>query len=203
MSDNSTPKEPTLAQIKEYLASLGLNADELKNIKQKMNDNGIHGDIPSMLQKIANLEEENGQLKAKNNQLSQKTQEEMKRMVETRISDWLGRLQADNNESVLKEFKDGLGRMAEQSAEDSIVYKVACMASEAHMENVNEAERLRKENAELQQRIGGGRFASEDDRMDKKRKADVISSSEEPERKTGGLWDEMESFFKKENNIVG
>jgi hypothetical protein len=201
MSDNAASKEPTLAQIKEYLSSLGINADELKQLKKTMNDNGIHGDIPSMLQKIANLEEENGQLKAKNNQLSQKTQEEMKRMVETRISDWLGRLHADNNEAVLKEFKDGLGRMAEQSAEDSIVYKVACMASEAHMENVNEAERLRKENAELQQRIGGGRFANEDDRMDKKRKADVISP-EETAPKTGGLWGEMESFFKKENGVV-
>ena len=93
------------ANIKEFLANVGLTLEDLKEMKKKMTEMGVKGDIPSMLQKIAALEQENGALKdevqkkeTRVSQLTQKTQEEMRKVLETQITEWLSRLKAENNE---------------------------------------------------------------------------------------------------------
>ena len=45
---------------KELLSSVGISLDDLKEIKKRMTDMGMKGDIPGMLQKISELEQENG-----------------------------------------------------------------------------------------------------------------------------------------------
>jgi uncharacterized protein YecA (UPF0149 family) len=170
---------------------------------------GVKGDIPSMLQKIAALEQENGALKdevqkkeTRVSQLTQKTQEEMRKVLETQITEWLSRLKAENNEKKIEEFQKGLGRIVDATAEDSGVWQVACLASAAHNHNLTELERLRVENETLSQKVNGGRFSDIDERVDKKRKADVIGKDTVEEKDNLGIWGELETFFKKDSEIA-
>ena len=197
-----------MVNAKDLLASVGLSLEDLKEIKKKMTDMGVKGDIPGMLQKIAVLEQENGSLKdevqkrdARVSQLTQKTQEEMRKVLETQITDWLSRLKAENNEKKVEEFQKGLGRIVDATAEDSGVWQVACLASAAHNQNLTELERLRVENETLQQRVNGGRFSHEEERVDKKRKADVIGRDTPDTKDNVGIWGELETFFKNDNTI--
>ena len=194
------------AALKDLLSNVGLTLEDLRDMKKKMSDMGVKGDIPGMLQKIATLEQENGELKnevqkkdARVSQLTQKTQEEMRNTLETQINDWLSRLKAQNNQKKVEEFQKGLGRIVEATAEDSGVWQVACLASSAHNQNLVELERLRAENESLQQRMHGGRFANEEERVDKKRKSDVISRDTPESNEKNGIWSDLETFFKSEN----
>jgi len=179
------------------------------------------GDVRGMLEKIRQLEAEKQQLAQEREQLSQereqlsqrldqtaskfsalsqKTQEEMMNKINTTIATWLASLP---QETISPETKDqvkaGLHELAKATAQDSGLYQVMCCASEQHISNVTQLEEIRRERDELQQRLSGGKFAGEEDRVTGKRKGDVLDPrTEEKETKGNGMWDDFQIMLQQD-----
>lgn len=146
-------------------------------------------DMASVLAKIQQLEREKSdmaaQLQARDQKLEKLTEgkrAEMQAMLETTISRFLADLQT-KDEKTKEDLKQGLSRLA-QRGDESGVWEVMACASAAHVEKVDELERLRTEVngfRDKEKQLQGGVFASESSRMGDdahgKRKADDISSS--------------------------
>lgn len=188
---------------------------EIQAQVQKMQDAGVKGDLTAMLQRIAALHQQNEQLKkdlqtrdSKIGQLQQKTQEEMMKKMET-IVPWLDGFQGIDEETKNK-FRCGLQDLIKLTAEDSGVWKVVCCASETHAQNVTKIEALQREANLLREKVSGGHFGGDANRIDSaalilgKRKSDVISADDVRE---GGheegtkLWDDFAVMIKQDNQI--
>lgn len=175
------------------------------------------GDIQGLLEKIKQLEANNQQLAAEREQvaqqnqqlsarlgeteskmsaLTQKTQEEMMNKINTTIATWLESqgLAPEKKEQV----KAGLHELARATAQESGLYQLMCCASENHLSNVTQLEDLRRERDELRERLEGGNFAREEDRVQGKRKADVISADEAGQKAGGGMWDDFKIMLEGE-----
>eukprot|EP00961_Rhodomonas_salina_P012825 172772-Rhodomonas_salina.5 len=176
-----------------------------------------NGDIQAMLQKIKDLESQNNnlaserselnaQLQATNSKVSkltEKTKEDMNNKLNTTISTWLEGIDTAN-ETKKKEFRAGLERLVNNTAEDSGIWQVVACASEQHMHSVTELERLRVEKDALQKRLDGGKFANEDSRVGQKRKNDVIDT-QQPEviAENDGMWGDFKLMLEKDNSWCG
>ncbi len=180
------------------------------------------GDLQAMLQKIRELEAEKSALASEKNtlasekqalqqslrdtearasQLSEKTRQEMANKVNTTIATWLQSMPEDTlSPEKRQQVMDGLHGLANATAQESGLYQVMCCASEQHIANVARLEEVRRERDELQQRLQGGAFASEDARLAGKRKAEVISA-EEPAKP--GMWDDFKIMLQQDKGWSG
>lgn len=146
-------------------------------------------DMASVLSKIQSLEREKMELNqqlvqkdAKLDKLTENKRVEMHQMLETTISKFLEDLQT-KDEKTKTDLKAGLNRLAQKGDETGVWEVVAC-ASAAHVERVNELEKLRTEVNAFRERekvLQGGMFGNESARISSdagnKRKADDISTS--------------------------
>jgi hypothetical protein len=170
----------------------------------------VQGDLHAMLQKIRELEAEKQALtgekqtllqslaetEARASQLSEKTRQEMANKVNTTIATWLQSMPEDTLSPEKREqVMNGLHELAKATAQESGLYQVMCCASEQHITNVARLEEVRRERDELQQRLEGGTFASEDARLAGKRKADVISA-DAPAKP--GMWDDFQIMLQQD-----
>lgn len=155
-------------------------------------------DLSSILTQVKGLEEEKTRLiqllesererlkevQAKAEKMSEGKRNEMRQSLETVITNWLQ--DAVQDERVREEFKKGMGRLVEDTAEDSGVWQVVCNASQVHARRLQELDQMRVENEALKAR-GGGDFRDESSR---KRGRDEGEGSA---KETGGnIWLEFE-----------
>lgn len=180
------------------------------------------GDIQAMLEKIKQLQEiankeaqekqklleEKQQMaerleqtNSKFSALSQKTRDDMMNRINTTIATWFDGMADQLPKETRDQVHNGLQQLAEATAEDSGLYKLMVCASDQHIANVTKLEELRKERDELQQRLNGGRFAAEEDRLGK-RKADVISSEPPEQKENEGMWGDFKIMLQNDPGWV-
>lgn len=154
-------------------------------------------DLSSILTQVKGLEEEKTRLiqllesererlkevQARAEKMSEGKRNEMRQSLETVISNWLQ--DAVQDERVREEFKKGMGRLVEDTAEDSGVWQVVCNASQVHARRLQELEQMRVENEALKAR--GGDFRDENARKRGREEGEGAL------RETGGnIWLEFE-----------
>jgi soluble cytochrome b562 len=122
--------------------------------------------------------------KQKVEKLTEGKRAEMKTSLDTVIAKWLE--DSVENEGVRTQFKEGMQRLVQNTAEDSGVWQVVVCASAAHARRLGELEQLRQAHEELKTRMTG-EFASETSR---KRPRD---DAKEP---TTDFWVGFEDTFK-------
>jgi hypothetical protein len=153
-------------------------------------------DLSSILSQVRGLEEEKMRLvqlleaerervkevQARAEKMSEGKRNEMRQALETVITNWLQ--DSVQDEKVREEFKQGMSRLVENTAEDSGVWQVVACASNVHAQRLQELERFRLENEELRARSNGD-FRDEAAR---KRGRD----EPEPPSGSGNIWTEFE-----------
>jgi hypothetical protein len=156
-------------------------------------------DLSSILAQVKGLEEEKAKLmhlletererlkeaQAKAEKMSEGKRTEMRQALDTVIMNWLQ--DAVKDEKVREEFKQGMNRLVETTAEDSGVWQVVCCASSVHAEKMKEIERIRTENDELKSRQQG-EFRDEGSRKRGRDEPDHAGGQQE-----GNVWAEFEN----------
>lgn len=160
-------------------------------------------DLSSILAQVRGLEEEKARLmqlleaererlkevQARADKMSEGKRNEMRQALETVITNWLQ--DSVQDEKVREEFKQGMNRLVETTAEDSGVWQVVACASNVHARRLQELERFRLENEELKAR-GAGEFRDEASRK-RGREADAADPHHHQSGGgTGNIWTEFE-----------
>ena len=142
-----------------------------------------------LLQMLEAERERVKEMQAKTDKMSEGKRNEMRQSLETVITNWLQ--DAVQDEKIREEFKKGMGRLVEDTAEDSGVWQVVCCASNVHARRLQEIETMRLENEELKSRGAGGAFKDEASR---KRGRDEAADGAGGGRKggDGNIWLEFE-----------
>jgi hypothetical protein len=156
-------------------------------------------DLSSILSQVRGLEEEKARLlqmleaeqnrvkeaQARVDKMSEGKRNEMRQALETVITNWLQ--DAVKDEKVREEFKQGMNRLVETTAEDSGVWQVVACASNVHAQHLQELERFRLENEELKAR-SGGEFREEGSRKRGRDEPGAAADAGPP----GNIWTEFE-----------
>jgi len=149
-------------------------------------------DISSVLSKVQGLEEEKSRLirlleeerervkdaLAKADKLSEGKRTEMRQALDTVIMNWLR--DSVKDEKIREEFKNGMDRLVDNTAEDSGVWQVVCCASNLHAQRLQEMEQMRIENDNLKLR-NTGEFKDDNSRKRERDETSVNSSN-------GNIW---------------
>lgn len=165
-------------------------------------------DLSSILAQVKGLEEEKLRLmhlldgererikevQARADKMSEGKRTEMRQALETVITNWLQ--DSVQDERVREEFKKGMGRLVEDTAEDSGVWQVVACASNVHARRLQEIDAMRAENEKLKARDTGA-FSDE-------------SSRKRPREETGGpgdaggnIWVEFEQECRTGRSLAG
>lgn len=158
-------------------------------------------DLSSILAQVKGLEEEKTKLlqlldtererlkeaQARADKMSEGKRTEMRQALDTVIMNWLQ--DAVKDEKVREEFKQGMNRLVETTAEDSGVWQVVCCASSVHAQKMQEMERIRTENEELKSRQLGD-FRDEGSRKRGREDTDAPGGTGHQE---GNVWAEFEN----------
>jgi hypothetical protein len=161
------------------------------------NSSAPQQDLSSILARVQGLEEEKTRLvqlleaerervkevQARAEKMSEGKRNEMRQALETVITNWLQ--DSVQDEKVREEFKQGMSRLVDNTAEDSGVWQVVACASNVHARRLQELERFRLENEELKAR-GAGEFRDEASR--KRGREEEVA----PNSGTGNIWTEFE-----------
>jgi hypothetical protein len=158
-------------------------------------------DITSILQQVKGLEEEKARLmrlleeekarfqevQAKADRMSEGKRAEMRQALQGVIQKWLE--DSVQDEKVREEFKQGMTRLVDSTAEDSGVWQVVCCASNVHARHLQQLEAMRVENESLKTRAGGD-FQEE-------------ASRKRPREEAGGgnIWSEFEAQLRSDRSL--
>lgn len=152
-------------------------------------------DMPSLLKYVKQMEAQNSDLASKlkdamdrNGKLSQKTREGMQSALDTLMKKWMDAVDT-KDEKVKNDFKCGLEKLVQNSAEDNGVWQMMVSASSLHERQIHDLDTLRAENIELRKKVDGI-YATPADRIDRKRPADEQLSREDvaPTNNSGDMW---------------
>jgi hypothetical protein len=139
----------------------------------------IESDRETLLQQVQ-------QMQAKIGKLTEGKKQEMQKALDTVINDWL--TASVDDEQVRDEFKKGMSRLVDQTAEESGVWRVVCCASNVYAQKLRELETIKSEMEHLK-KDGSGRFTEDQNR---KRPRD-----DEPEQQTErNIWDDFAEQMK-------
>ena len=138
----------------------------------------IESDRESLLQQVQMMQEKIGKL-------TEGKKAEMQKALDTVINQWLQDSVTD--ETVREEFKKGMSRLVDQTAEESGVWRVVCCASNLHAEKLKELEAVRIENENLRKQ-SIGQFVDENNR---KRPRDEVQQGE-----SKNIWEEFADTMK-------
>ena len=183
---------------------------------KRLQEQGVKGDLNAIFQQIQRLHDQNKNLQEqiqikqdRIGRLEHKTQEEMNKHNVNEIDPWLEALPGLDPASREK-VKKGLKDLIDLAAQDSGVWQVMCCASAAHQQSVTRLEQLQRETSELREKVSGGHFGGDSQRMSDaqdissnasgKRKHNVISTPETSDVKLG-VWDDFEVMMKRENGV--
>jgi hypothetical protein len=146
---------------------------------------GLEEEKAKLLQLLETERERLKESQAKAEKMSEGKRTEMRQALDTVIMNWLQ--DAVKDDKVREEFKQGMDRLVDTTAEDSGVWQVVCCASSVHAQKLQEIERIRLENEELKSRHAG-EFRDEGSR---KRGRDESESSHP--MAGGNVWAEFEN----------
>jgi len=142
----------------------------------------MEGDREKLLQQVQLMQEKIGKL-------TEGKKQEMQKTLDSVIARWLEESVAD--EAVREEFKKGMSRLVDQTAEESGVWRVVCCASNLHAERLRELESLRAENTVLK---SSGVIQQE---LSKKRTFDEINNgSSTSQNEDLNIWEEFANNMK-------
>jgi hypothetical protein len=154
-------------------------------------------DLSSVLNHVSALEKEKQNLQeylkqqnAKLEKLTSAKREEMKKQLDTMISQWLNDIDV-TDEKQKEDFMSGMLNIVKETKEESPVWQVMCQASAAHQKNVTRLQKITEDYNALKTKVEGGTFASEDARISGSKRKEC----EEPTR-SSNVWDEFESMCK-------
>jgi len=161
-------------------------------------------DISSILQQVKGLEEEKARLmkllederarcqeaQAKADRMSEGKRNEMRAALQGVIQKWLE--DSVQDEKLREEFKQGMARLVDSTAEDSGVWQVVCCASNQHARRLDELERMRIENEALRTRAG----PDLQDEASRKRPRD------EPAQEPHNIWTEFEAEIRSGRGLT-
>ena len=151
-------------------------------------------EMSNILSHIKNLENDNTDLKTRleealqrNGKLSQKTREGMQSALDTLMKKWMDAV--DTKEPKVKDdFKTGLEKLVQNSAEDNGVWQMMVSASALHERQEHDLEKLRSENTDLRRRVDGI-YAAPESRAGSKRPAgEQLSREDVAPDETGDIW---------------
>lgn len=160
-------------------------------------------DLSSILLQVKNMEEEKARLmqllesererlkevQARADRMSEGKRNEMRQALETVITNWLQ--DSVQDEKIREEFKKGMGRLVEDTAEDSGVWQVVACASNVHARRLQELEQMRIENETLKAR-GAGDFRDESSRKRGRDDAGAAAGEGGGGGTGGNIWLEFE-----------
>ena len=161
----------------------GSNAQDLSSILAQVR--GLEEEKARLLQMLETERDRVKEVQARAEKMSEGKRNEMRQALETVISNWLQ--DSVQDEKVREEFKQGMSRLVDNTAEDSGVWQVVACASNVHATRLQELERFRIENEELKAR-GAGEFRDEASR---KRGRDEGESAAAASG-MGNIWTEFE-----------
>ena len=156
-------------------------------------------EMSNILTHIKKLEESNSDLKTKlqdalqrNGKLSAKTREGMQSALDTLMKRWMDSCET-KDEKVKNDFKCGLERLVQNSAEDNGVWQMMVSASALHERQEHNLEQLRIENNELKQRVDGF-YGAKEARLGEKRPAEEQLSRPDvatDDTSNADMWDDF------------
>jgi len=100
----------------------------------------------------AQLEEQLRQADARAHRMSAKTRETMQAAMDTLMKKWMDAVET-RDETVKADFKTGLDKLINHSAEDNGVWQMMVAASSLHQQQEHNLEKLRVENNELRTKV--------------------------------------------------
>ena len=163
-------------------------------------DKTANGDMSNMLRHIEQLErrlqQRDGELtdaKSRVEKFSQRTREGMQSALDSLMKKWMDAVET-KDDNCKTEFKKGMERLVQNSAEDNGVWQMMVEASALHEKQEHNLDQLRLQNDELKQKIDG-HYATPASRTDNalgKRKADdEMDRSDVGAETTASIWDEF------------
>lgn len=161
-------------------------------------DKTANGDMSNMLRHIEQLErklqQRDGELHDAKNRVekfSQRTREGMQSALDSLMKKWMDAVET-KDENCKTEFKKGMERLVQNSAEDNGVWQMMVAASALHEKQEHNLDQLRLQNDELKQKIDG-HYATSSSRTDNslgKRKADdEFDRSNVEAESTANIWE--------------
>ena len=171
--------------VKDFKNATG-NPSEMSNMLRH---------IEKLEQKIAQRDTELNEANSRVQKLSQRTREGMQSALDTLMKKWMDAVET-NDPNCKTEFKKGMDKLVEKSAEENGVWQMMVAASALHQKQEHNLDELRMENKDLKYKIDG-HYATPETRTrnaDGKRKADseLDRSDVQPEN-TGGIWEQFAS----------
>lgn len=139
----------------------------------------IESDRETLLQQVQ-------QMQAKIGKLTEGKKQEMQKALDTVINDWL--VASVDDESVRDEFKKGMSRLVEQTAEESGVWRVVCCASNLYAKKLQEIDTIKGE-METLRKDSTGHFNDENSR---KRAREETAETKEDKN----IWDDFAEQMK-------
>jgi len=157
-----------------------------------------NGDMSNMLRHIEQLErrlqQRDGELndaKSRVEKFSQRTREGMQSALDSLMKKWMDAVET-KDDNCKTEFKKGMERLVQNSAEDNGVWQMMVAASALHEKQEHNLDQLRLQNDELKQKIDG-HYATPSSRTDNslgKRKADdEFDRSNVEAESTANIWE--------------
>ena len=161
-------------------------------------DKTANGDMSNMLRHIEQLErrlqQRDGELndaKSRVEKFSQRTREGMQSALDSLMKKWMDAVET-KDDNCKTEFKKGMERLVQNSAEDNGVWQMMVAASALHEKQEHNLDQLRLQNDELKQKIDG-HYATSSSRTDNslgKRKADdEVDRSHVEAESTANIWE--------------
>ena len=157
---------------------------------------GPKPDMANVLKHIKDLEENNTKLNMqlkeqveRNGKLSQKTREGMQSALDTLMKKWMDAVET-KDDKVKDQFKCGLEKLVNNSAEDNGVWQMMVSASALHERQAHNLETLQLENNELKQRLDSS-YENVDSRVGTKRVAETEISREDVKSDLVDIWSEF------------
>ena len=174
-----------------------VNPNDGKQYESKVSGNS---DMTNMLRHIEQLE---NKLKQRENELtdakgrvekfSQRTREGMQSALDSLMKKWMDAVET-KDDKCKEEFKKGMEKLVQNSAEDNGVWQMMVAASALHEKQEHNLDALRLENNELKQKIDG-HYATPASRTENalgKRKADdELDRSDVVAESTASIWDDF------------
>lgn len=187
---------PTRNEYGQFAAGSSSKAPEYSERHSDLRPADKSSDVGNMLRHIEQLE---GKLSAKEKQLldaqqrvekfSARTREGMQSALDSLMKKWMDACET-KDEKCKEQFKHGMEKLVQNSAEENGVWQMMVAASALHQRQEHDLDKLRGENTELKQRIDG-HYATPGARTEGslgKRKAEA-----EPERgeDASALWEDF------------
>lgn len=169
--------------------------DEIASIKENFKTNG---DMSNMLRHIEKLERkladkdtELNDAKQRVEKFSARTREGMQSALDSLMKKWMDAVET-KDDRCKEEFKRGMEKLVQNSAEENGVWQMMVAASALHERREHDLEQLRMENNELKEKIDG-HYASSDSRTRStgKRKAEEEGDRVTTAASETNIWDDF------------